>query len=231
MFEAVALGAPLVLALLGAVYSPLVAPLAGLAGLLVPGALVRFLTTRQHARSEREAPQLLQVLLANLGSGTTYFAAIQAARAGVTDRWLAEDLAEVAARFLLDVPLEDALRGVRLRLVGRNLGLVWDNLTICVAQNIPTDRARVLLTDIAATVRFNVQLAGEVRAQTSGQRVQIWVLALLVPGIYLYLRAVTPYFLEVLDTTFVGRFVILPVAASLEVLGLWLSFHLSRVRV
>jgi Flp pilus assembly protein TadB len=85
--------------------------------------------------------------------------------------------------------------------------------------------------DLSTTVRFNVQLADEVRAQTSGQRVQIWVLALLVPAIYVYLRLASPYFLSVLDDTWTGRYVLLPAAAVLELLGIYLSFRLSRVRV
>lgn len=189
------------------------------------------LTSRRRAQSEKRALQLLQLLLANLGAGSTYLDALQAARRSIGDRGLAEDLTDVVHEFLLDVPLDTALRHVRPRIVGRNLGLVWDNLTICAAQNIPAERARDLLLDISTTVRFNVQLASEVRAQTTGQRVQIWILALLVPAIYLYLRLVSPYFLNVLDDTLVGRYVLLPTAAALEVGGVYLSFRVSRVRV
>lgn len=231
LFEWIALLAPPVLLLGGWVYSPVIGAAGAVTGLLVPRLLIAFITARQRARSEREAPHLLQLLLANLGAGSTYLEALQAARKSIGDRWLAEDLTYVVQRFLLDVPLEDALREVRPHLVGRNLGLVWDNLTICVAQKIPAERARDLLMDISSTVLFNVQLAGEIRAQTSGQRLQIWVLALLVPAIYLYLRLVSPYFLAVLDDTWTGRFVLLPLAGFLEVLGIYLSFRLSRVRV
>ena len=231
LYEGIALTAPVALALAGAAYSPPGAALGLAAGLLLPRWVTRRLTARQQNRSEAEASQLLQVLLATLGAGTTYFEALQAARRGITDQPLADDLADVIRRFLLDIPLEQALLEVRPRIAGRNLGLVWDNLAICVAQKIPAERARALLTDIAATVRYNVQLAGEVRAQTSGQRLQVWVLAVLVPGMYLYLRLVSPYFLEAVDGTWTGRFVILPAAAALEVLGIWLSFRLSRVRV
>jgi Flp pilus assembly protein TadB len=230
-FEALAVAAPMAGFLVGWTVSPLVAAGGIIGGLTAPRLLVNLLTSRQRSRSEREAPQLLQLLLANLGAGGTYLDALQAARRNVGDRRLAEDLAEVVQRFLLDVPLGTALREVRPRIVGRNLGLVWDNLTICVDQKIPAERARDLLLDISATVRFNVQLAGEIRAQTTGQRVQIWVLALLVPGIYLYLRLVSPYFLNVLDDTWTGRYVLVPVAAFLEVTGIYLSFHLSRVQV
>jgi Flp pilus assembly protein TadB len=231
LFEWIALAVPAAAFVAGWLYSPLVGAAGLVAGLMAPRALISFLTGRQRARSEREAPQLLQLLLANLGAGSTYLEALQAARRSISDRRLAEDLATVVSRFLLDVPLDRALREVRPNIVGRNLGLVWDNLTICVTQKIPTERARALLMDIAATVRFNVQLAGEVRAQTTGQRVQIWILALLVPAIYIYLRVVSPYFLNVLDDTWTGRYVLLPAAALLEVTGIWLSFRLSRVTV
>ena len=231
LFEWMSLAAPPMLLAVGWAYSPVVG-LAGLGvGLLAPRMALSSLTSRQRARSEKEAPQLLQLLLANLGAGSTYLEALQAARRSIGDRRLAEDLTDVVQRFLLDVPLEQALQEVRPRIVGRNLGLVWDNLTICAAQNIPSERARDLLLDISSTVRFNVQLAGEIKAQTTGQRVQIWVLALLVPGIYIYLRLVSPYFLNVLDDTWTGRYVLLPAAAGLEVLGVYLSFRLSRVRV
>lgn len=231
VFHAVALGMPPAGLVLGWLVAPPLGVAGLVAGLLAPRALLAFLLSRQQSRSEREAPNLLQLLAANLGAGGTYLDAIQGARAAITDRRLGEDLGEVVQRFMLGVPLEDALRDIRRRVTGRNLALVWDNLTICVAQRIPGDRARDLLLDISTTVRFNVQLAGEVRAQTVGHRVQIWILALLVPAIYVYLRLVSTYFLSVLDDTWTGRFVLLPAAATLEVLGVYLSFRLSRVTV
>lgn len=225
------MAAPAAGLLIGAAMSPVLGVAGVGIGLLLPRLVIGLLTGRQRARSEREAPRLVQLLLANLGAGSTYLEALQAARRNIGDRWLAEDLAFVVQRFLLDVPLAVALREVRPRIVGRNLGLVWDNLTICVDQKIPAERARDLLLDISATVRFNVQLAGEIHAQTTGHRVQIWVLAVLVPAIYIYLRLVSPYFLDVLDNTWTGRYVLFPAAAVLEALGVYLSFRLSQVRI
>jgi Flp pilus assembly protein TadB len=84
---------------------------------------------------------------------------------------------------------------------------------------------------MSSTLQFNVQLASEVRARTSGQRAQIWLLALVVPALFFYLRLLNPDFLEVLDTTALGRYVLVPVAVFLEVLGIVLSFRLVRVQV
>jgi len=74
-----------------------------------------------------------------------------------------------------------------------------------------------------------VQLSDEVQARTSGQRLQVILLAIIVPGMYLYLRLLSPELLSALDETAAGRYILVPVAAVLEVLGLYLSFRISRV--
>jgi Flp pilus assembly protein TadB len=230
LFELLALGAPALGLVAGTALSPVVGLAALGAGLLLPSLLLSGLVARRKRDADGQALPLLQHLLANLGAGATYFDALQAARGGVGDRWLTEDLGEVVQQFLLDVPLEEALAQVRPRVAGADIGLVWDNLTVCVAQKLPADRARDLLGDVAATVRFNVQLRSDVRAQTAGQRAQVGILALVVPAMYIYMRVVSPDLLSVLDGTFAGKYILLPAAAALEVGGILVSLRVSRVR-
>ena len=172
---------------------------------------------------------MLQTILASLTAGRTYFEAIEEARQRVTERWLREDLDDIVRQFHLDVPLEHSISEVRARTTGRNLGLIWDNLAICIANRIPASRAKGLFMELSATVQFNVQVQQEVKARTSGQRAQIWMLAAIVPGLFLYLRLLSPDFFTVLDSTNVGRFILLPGACLLEVTGLILSFRIARV--
>lgn len=211
--------------------SPVIAVTAGAAGLVVPRIYVDALVRAQRRRTEAEAPRLLQVIVASLSAGRTYLDALQEARARAGDRWLRDDLDLIIGQFHLDVPLERSIDEVRRATAGRNLGLIWDNLAICIANRIPASRARGLLVELASTVQFNVQVQAEVRARTSGQRAQIWLLAAIVPGLFLYLRFINRDFFTVLDETAVGRFVLFPVAAMLEVLGVVLSFRLSQVEV
>jgi tight adherence protein B len=227
-YLALTLAAPVVLAAVGSVQSIVFAVIGAVAGLLLPRFYVRFLIRSHAHRSEAEAPKLLQVLLANLTAGSTYLDALRQARISAQDEWIQEDLDYVIQRFLLDVPLETSIREIRARVHSRNLGLIWDNLAICCANRVPTQTARALFTELASTIQFNVQLANEVRARASGQRIQIWLLALIVPGMYLYLRLLNPEFLSPLNDTSLGRYVLVPVAALLEVLGLYLSYRLSR---
>lgn len=220
---------PLLGAGIGWLVSPLCALLGVAIGFLAPRLYVRWLVQAQAGRSEAQAPHLLQTLITQLSGGATYLEALRQARQQTTDPWIRLDLDSVLHRFLLNVPLEEALADVRSRIRSRNLGLVIDTLALCCATRMPASGARVLLQEIGSTVRFNVYLQQEVRARAAGQRLQVWLLALLVPAIFVYFRLVAPDLLSTLDTTALGRFVLLPGAALLEFLGLYLSVRVTRL--
>lgn len=227
-YVAMAFLAPVCLFALGWLQSPVLAVFAGGAGLLAPRLYLAWLVHVQSRRSEFEAPRLLQAVLSGLTAGSTYLDALRQARLTCSDSWIREDLDYVIQRFLLDAPLHESLQAVRARVTTRNLGLIWETLTICTANQLPTDAARTLFFELSSTVQFNVQLANDVRARSSGQRAQIWLLAIIVPGMYLYLRLMSPQLLSVLDETAVGRYILFPLAAALEVIGLALSFRIAR---
>lgn len=227
-YVAIAFLAPVCLFAVGWLQSPVLAVFAGGAGLLVPRLYLAWLVHAQSRRSESDAPRLLQAMLSGLTAGSTYLDALRQARLTCTDPWIGEDLDYVIQRFLLDVPLHESLQAIRARVLTRNLGLIWETLMICAANQLPTQAARTLFFELSSTVQFNVQLANEVRARSSGQRAQIWLLAVIVPGMYLYLRLMSPQLLSVLDETTVGRYVLFPLAAALEVIGLALSFRIAR---
>jgi Flp pilus assembly protein TadB len=219
---------PVGLFAVGWMQSPVLAVFAGLGGLLVPRVYLAWLVHAQSRRSESEAPRLLQAVLSGLTAGSTYLDALRQARPSCTDPWIREDLDFVIQRFMLDAPLHESLQVVRARVTTRNLGLIWETLMICTANQLPTQAARTLLFELSGTVQFNVQLANEVRARSSGQRAQIWLLAVIVPGMYLYLRFMSPQLLSLLDETTLGRYVLFPVAAALEVMGIVLSLRIAR---
>ena len=220
--------APIGLFALGWLQSPVLAIFAGVGGLLVPRLYLAWLVHAQSRRSELEAPRLLQAVLSGLTAGNTYLDALRQARLTCTDPWVREDLDFIIQRFLLDVPLHESLVTIRARVKTPNLGLIWETLTICASNHLPTQAARTLFFELASTIQFNVQLANEVRARSSGQRAQIWLLAVIVPGMYLYLRLMSPQLLGVLDETMVGRYILFPLATALEVIGIALSLRIAR---
>ena len=227
-YLATSAAAPLALFLVGWLQSPVTAVVAAIAGLLVPRLYLAAMVSAQSRRSESAATPLLQALLAGLTSGGTYLEALRQARLRIGDRWIQEDLDFIIQRFLLDGPLHESLSTIRARTRTRNLGMIWDTLRICTEHHLPTEKARALLLELSGTVQFNVQLANEVKARSTGQRAQIWLLAIIVPGLYLYLRLMSPQLLSVLDDTAAGRFLLFPLAALLEMAGIAISVRLIR---
>ena len=227
-YVAMACIAPVALFALGWMQSPVLAVIAGAGGLLLPRLYLAWLVHTQSRRSESEAPRLLQAVLGGLSAGSTYLDTLRQARLTSLDPWIREDLDLVIQRFLLDAPLHESLQLVRARVMTRNLGLIWETLVICTANQLPTQAARSLFFELSGTVQFNVQLANEVRARSSGQRAQIWLLAVIVPGMYLYLRVMSPQLLSLLDETTLGRYILFPAAVALEVVGIALSLRIAR---
>jgi len=227
-YVAMGIIAPVGLFAIGWQQSPVLGVFGAGAGLILPRVYLAWLVHVQARRSEAAAPGLLQAIVAGLSAGNTYLEALRHARRGSHDLWIAEDLDFVIQRFILNVPLSDSLREVRARITTRNLGLIWETLSICDANHLPTQAARTLLVELSSAVQFNVQLANEVRARSAGQRAQIWLLAVIVPAMYIYLRLMNPQLLSVLDETMLGRFVLFPLAAVLEVAGIALSFRIAR---
>lgn len=222
--------APPMLFILGWLQSPVLAVGGGLAGIFLPRAYLEWMVHAQANKSEGEAGRFLQSLITGLAAGGTYLDALREARLRCQNPWLAEDLDLIIQRFLLDAPLHESVGEIRARTRTRNLSLIWETLAICTANHLPTQKARGLLTELSGTVHFNVQIANEVRARSAGQRAQIWLLAVIVPGMFLYLRWVSPELLTVLDDTMVGRLVLFPLAVALEIGGVLLSLRIARVQ-
>lgn len=227
-YLALQLLAPAGLFVIGWLQSPVLAVAGAVAGLLTPRMYVAWLIRTQSHRSEAEAPHLLQGLLAGLIAGGTYLDALRQARLSCSDPWLQQDLDFVIQRFLLDTPLHESLDQVVGRSTTRNLRLIWETLRICTENHLPAEKARSLFMELSSTVQFNLQLANEVRARSTGQRAQIWLLAIIVPAMFLYLRVMSPQLLTVLDETIVGRVVLFPLAVALELGGILLSLRIAR---
>jgi Flp pilus assembly protein TadB len=90
---------------------------------------------------------------------------------------------------------------------------------MCVAEQLPASRCATLIETAVDRLVFEQRMADDVRARTAGLRVQIVLLAALVPGLALYLCLTVPGLAETLSMP-LGRFVLLPLAALLETTGI-----------
>ena len=220
---AVALGA-----VLAAAVSPLLAIVGLAAGAVAPHALLRRAVARSQARADHEALTLLRLVAAHLRTGATYVEAVRSAAEGVSTAQVRDELAWVANRFRLDQALHRSLAEVASRTPGRNLRLVYRVLARSAESSVPGQRGVVALEGLEATIAANLRAREELQAKTRGIRLQVFVVALAIPAIFLYLRWSNPGAFTVLDQP-LGRFVLLPGAVVLLLLGLLLWRRFSQV--
>lgn len=195
----------------------------GLICAVVPSVVARTLAARRRDDRARQTVTVLQMTLAGLRSGSSLTEALRLATAAGQDLAL-EPFAGAVRAFDLGAPLDVALRGARVQAHDHRVVLGLEALSLCVAEQLPASRCGTLIASAVDRLVFQQRIADDVRARTSGLRVQILILAALVPGLALYLVITVPGLAETL-TMPLGRFVLLPLAAILETAGIMASRH------
>lgn len=127
----------------------------------------------------------------------------------------------------LNTPLEEALRDGATRASDRRAVRALDAMALVATERLPASRAGAVLASVADRMAFDAQLLDEVRARASGVRVQITILALLVPALALYLVVTMPGLAATLSSP-IGRSVLLPAAAAFELAGIIASRAIVR---
>jgi Flp pilus assembly protein TadB len=196
----------------------------GLIGMVIPSFVARTLAARTRDERARETVALLQMTLAGLRSGASLTEALRLA-AGSGAEGAFGPFAGAVRAFDLGAPLDEALREARAQARDHRVILGLDALSLCVSEQLPGSRCAMLVASAADRLVFEQRMADDVRARTSGLRVQIVLLAALVPGLALYLAVTVPGMAETL-TMPLGRFVLLPLAALLETAGIVASRRL-----
>jgi Flp pilus assembly protein TadB len=195
---------------------PLVAVL--VAGALVPSVLVRSRAAAARWRARLATTRLLRATEAALRSGGSLPEALRRACDASEDRLARRPFVEALREFDLGAPLDRALRASALGAVDSRSRIALETLAIGITSRLAYDRAGILVAAVADRLAFEERLDEEVRARTAGLRTQVVLLALLVPAISAYLAVTVPSLAATLGEP-VGRFVLIPAALALEVVG------------
>jgi len=204
-----------------ALAGPLGALPGGLLGAAAPSIVARTLALRTRDERARQTVALLQMTLGGLRSGASLTEALRLATGSGRTTGLAP-FARAVRAFDLGAPLDVALRDARAQARDRRIILGLEALSLCVAEQLPSSRSATLIASAVDRLVFEQRTSDDVRARTSGLRVQVVLLAVLVPGLAFYLALTVPGMRETF-TTPLGRFVLLPIAAMLEMAGILAS--------
>ena len=199
------------------------------AGAFVPRLYLRYLVAGEARAADDEAPRVLRAMVNRAAAGGTYPDLFSAAVEVARHRWVKADFEELLGRYYANEPLAEALAALRPRQAGRNLALVFDALTVLAVTHQPASAAADVLGSLNEAARSNQSIARQAAAESRGLRIQALILAIVIPALFFYLLLVNRELVApVVDTT-LGRLVLLPAAALLEVAGIVLSWRATRL--
>ncbi len=190
-------------------------------------AIVPSLAVRERARAaRREARAATARIVAAIHAAVRSGVALpEAMRRGleVAPVPLARRPWETALRdFTLGAPLDAALAAAASGESDERVRATLDTFALGVGERLSLERVGSLAGSLAERLAYAESLDDEVRARTGGARMQVHLLAAVVPCLALYLAATTPGVGAVLAGD-LGRSVLVPLAVALELVGILLS--------
>ena len=194
---------------------------------LLPSLAARIRAGAARDQARGSLTPVLMTTHAGLRSGLALPEALRRAVAGTADVIARRPFEEALARFDLGDPLDVALSIGAVRARDPRVSDAMHTLALGVSERMPIDRAAALLGAVAELVRHDESLEREVRARSAGLRLQLYLLAAVVPLLGLYLLATMPGLAATLGST-LGRTVLVPGAAVLEVTGIVVSRRIVR---
>lgn len=194
---------------------------------LVPSVAVRLRAQQARDRSRGPATRILVAAGAGLRSGLPLAEALRQGAAGCGDRAARRPVESALAAFDLGGPLDGALGSAARAMPPGSVATAFEALALGVGERLPSDRIATLLGAITDRLLFEERLASEVAARAAGARMQLWLLAAIVPALALYLAMSLPALAAVLGGP-LGRTVLIPGALLLEIAGVLLSRGIVR---
>lgn len=208
---AVALGAP---AALGAVAA------------IAQSIWIRLRAEAARDRARRGTGRILADVESGLRSGLSLPDALRRTT-DAADRLASRPLVDALRAFDLGASLDASLVAASGSCRDERARVAIASIALGIAERLPRERLADLVGAIADRVAFEERLEDETRARAAGARQQQRLLALLVPALAAYLALTMPTLAATLGSD-LGRFVLIPGAAVLEVAGVVLGRRVIR---
>jgi Flp pilus assembly protein TadB len=228
-YLALEVASPLLAGWLGLLLSTPMAILGLIVGAFVPRWYVRYLVASEARAAADDAPRVLRAMVNRAAAGGTYPDLYAAAAEAARHRWVKADFEEILGRYYAAEAPADALVEVRRRQAGRNLGLVYDALITLARTHQPVSAAAQVLGSLGEAARANASIARAAVAESKGLRLQATILAIVIPAMFVYLAFANGELIAPVLSTSLGRYVLLPAAAVLEITGFALSWRITRL--
>lgn len=194
---------------------------------VAPSLWIRLRAEAARDRARRAFGRIVASIEAALRSGLSLPEALRRAAEAAADPLASRPFAEALRAFDLGTSLDDALTVAASTCRDDRARVAIGSLAVGIAERLPRERLADLIAVIADRVAFEERLDDEVRARASGARQQQRLLAAVVPALAVYLSFTMPTLSATLASD-LGRFVLIPGAAVLELTGIFLGRRVIR---
>lgn len=201
-------------------------PIAALLAAPLPSLWIRSRAEGARDRARRALAPIVASTGAALRSGTSIADALRRA-ADAAEPLAARPITDALRAFELGASLDVALQTAAEAGGDDRSRIALGALALGVGERLPRERLAELLAVVGDRLAFEDRLDDDVRAHAAGARQQQRLLAALVPAIALYLSITIPTLAATLGSD-LGRYVLIPVAATLEAAAVLLGRRVVR---
>ena len=198
---------------------------AGLAG-LVPFLWVVRVQHKRRSLMHDQLADTMSILASSLRAGYSFLQAIDTVSKEIGEP-SATEFQRVVAEIRLGRPVEEALSAMATRVESDDMK--WAVIAINIQRQVGGNLAEVLDT-VGATVRERGYIRRQIKTLSAEGRISVGILAAIPFGLFVYISAVNPEYIEPLFTTTRGL-VLLIGGAVLMTVGIWVMSRMVKIDV
>jgi tight adherence protein B len=195
-------------------------------GFMLPDIIVGFKKSQRMAKINSQLPEALNIISNGLRAGFSFTQAMAIVTNEVTGP-ISEEFNKVLRDNSLGKPLEEALTNLSERTDDEDLDMV---ITALIIQRQVGGNLAEVLDTISETIRDRVRIKGEIKTLTAQGRIGGVIVSGLPFALALALTVISPGYLDILFTTFVGKLMIVA-GVVMQVIGIFILIKLVDIKV
>lgn len=195
-------------------------------GFILPDIIVGIKKSQRMAKINSQLPEALNIISNGLRAGFSFPQAMGVVINEVSGP-ISEEFSKVLRDNSLGKPLEEALTNMSGRTDDEDLDMV---ITALIIQRQVGGNLAEILDTISQTIRERVRIKGEIKTLTAQGRIGGTVVSLLPFGLGLALSVLSPGYLNILFTTFIGK-IMIAVGIVMQLIGIFILVKLVDIKV
>ena len=195
-------------------------------GFIIPDLIIGSKKSKRMAKINSQLPEALNVISNGLRAGFSFTQAIGIVTNEISGP-ISEEFSKVIRDNSLGKPLEEALTNMSERTDDEDLDMV---ITALIIQRQVGGNLAEVLDTISETIRERVRIKGEIKTLTAQGRISGGIVSLLPFALAIALSVISPGYLNVLFTSFIGKLMIIA-GITLQLIGIFILSKLIDIKV